>query len=114
MIQNNPLILADEMSDEDKKSNHRPNCFITDDNHPELVFSDLLEHIMIYVQNISSQEGEWREHAVMIQNLQAIITLFYSPEIHTNLVPHIQEFALEGNTTIRKYSLECLATVITH
>lgn len=49
LVQNNPLLLSEELSDEDKKSNHRPNCFITDESHPELVYSDILEHILIFV-----------------------------------------------------------------
>lgn len=114
MVQNNPLILADDLSDEEKKSNHRPNIFITDENHPELVYSDLLESFMIFIQNVSSQEGVWREHAVMLENVEAIVHLFYMPEIHTALVPHIQDFAVDGNTIIRKQSLQCLAKIITH
>ena len=114
MVQNNPLILNDECSEEDKKSNHRPNCFITDENHPELIFMDLLEHIMIFVQNVSQEEGVWREHLVMLQNLEAFANLFYMPDIHTVLVPTIQDFALEGNTYVRKQSLQCLAQIITH
>jgi len=70
MIHNNPLILQDELSDEDKKSNHRPNCFITDENHPELVFSDLLEHLIIFIQNVSNQEGDWRAHTMMLRNVE--------------------------------------------
>lgn len=108
------MLLAEDLSDEDKKSNHRPNCFITDESHPELVYSDMLEHLLIYVQNVSSQEGIWREHLVMLENLEAIVDMFYMPEIHTALVPNIYTFALEGNTTIRKQALKVLAKIITH
>lgn len=113
-MQNNPLLLSEELSDEDKKSNHRPNCFITDESHPELVYSDILENILIFVQNVSSFEGVWREHQILLDNLEAIVDRFYMPEIHTALVPSIYTFALEGNTTIRKEALLVLAKIITH
>jgi len=105
MVRGNPLILCEDISDDDKKSNHRPNCFITDEFHPELIYSDLLEHIMIFVQNIAGQEGVWREHLILLKNLEVIVHLFYMPELHTILVPTIQEFATDGNTIIRKQSL---------
>lgn len=115
MAQNNhPLILADELSDEDKKSNHRPNIFITDETHPELVYSDLLEHLMIFVQNMSGQEGVWREHLVLLENLEGVVHLFYMPELHTVLIPVIQDFAVDGNTMVRKQSVKCLAKIITY
>jgi hypothetical protein len=35
------------------------------------------------------------------------------PEIHTMLVPIIQDFSIEGNTSVRKAAAKCLAKIIT-
>ena len=43
---------------------------------------------MIYVQNVSGWEGVWREHLILLENLEAIVDRFYMPEIHTALVPN--------------------------
>jgi hypothetical protein len=43
--------MKDECSDE-AKSIQRPNIFITDETSTELVYSDLLESIMIFAQNM--------------------------------------------------------------
>lgn len=40
--------MKDECSDE-VKGNQRPNIFITDESDIELVYTDLLEYIMIFV-----------------------------------------------------------------
>lgn len=72
--------IKDENSDE-VKSNQRPNIFITDESSQELVFTDLLENIMIFVQNVSELEGNWREHQKLLQNIEETVHLFYLPEI---------------------------------
>ena len=44
--------IKDENSDE-CKVNQRPNIFITDENSMELLYTDLLDSVMIFVQNVT-------------------------------------------------------------
>jgi hypothetical protein len=34
--------------------------FLTEENEEEMVYSDLLETLMIFVMNIKASEGDWR------------------------------------------------------
>lgn len=102
--------MKDECSDE-AKSIQRPNIFITDETSTELVYSDLLESIMIFAQNMCEQEGLWREHLKLLQNFDDVIHLFYMPEIHNHLVPLLQKFAIEGNVNIQYAAVKCLAQI---
>jgi len=51
--------IKDEFSD-DTKSNHRPNIFITDESSIELIYMDILDNIMTFIQNVRDMEGHWR------------------------------------------------------
>ena len=57
--------IKEEASDE-SRSIQRPNVFITDENSPELIYSDLLDNLMMLVINIQNQEGNWREHMKLL------------------------------------------------
>ena len=63
MVQNN----KDLNSDDDKPQ--KPNVFLTEENEEELVYSDILETLMIFITNIKNLEGDWREHRQLIQNI---------------------------------------------
>jgi len=76
------------------------------------VYCDILEHVLTFVQNLSQQEGLWREHLVLLENIYEVVHLFYLPQIHTELVPTLMEFVLDGNTEVRKQSAKCLAKVL--
>ena len=85
--------IKEEASDE-SRSNQRPNVFITDDSCPELIYTDLLDNLMLFVINLKNQEGNWREHLKLLQSIHEIIHLFYMPEIHNVLVPVLKDFML--------------------
>jgi hypothetical protein len=55
-----------EESSDDSKKNLRPNIFITDDSSEELIYTDMLDNLMIFVSNLKNQEGNWREHLKLI------------------------------------------------
>lgn len=55
---------------------------------------------MIFVQNVCEQEGLWREHLRLLQNIEETIHLFYMPEIHNSIVPVLTTFAIEGNINL--------------
>lgn len=56
LVQNN----KDLNSDDDKPQ--KPNVFLTEENEEELVYSDLLDTLIIFITNIKNLEGDWREH----------------------------------------------------
>lgn len=68
---------------------------------------------MVFIQNVASLDGVWRQHLKLLQNIYEVVHLFYMPEIHTVLVPLIQDFTLEGNTFVRNQGAKCLAKIIT-
>jgi len=91
--------IKEDCSEDDKII--RPNIFITDESSLELVYTDLLENLIIFVQNVADQEGMWREHLLLLENIERIVHLFYMPEIHNNLVPTLKTFAISGNNHLR-------------
>jgi len=56
--------------------------YVTPENEKEVVYSDLLQRLMIFIQNLRSYNGLWREHVKLIKNLGKTVHLFYMPEIH--------------------------------
>ena len=52
---------------------------------------------MVYINNIRSYTGLWREHVKLVENLTEVIELFYMPEIHQQLVPMLMDFVFKGN-----------------
>jgi hypothetical protein len=59
-----------------------PPIYTTPEFESELVYSDLLQRLMAFINNVRSQQGNWREHVKLITNLTNVIELFYMPEIH--------------------------------
>jgi len=52
---------------------------------------------MVYIKEIKSYTGLWREHVKLVQNLTETIHLFYMPEVHQYLVPMLMDFVFKGN-----------------
>ncbi len=102
--------IKDDCSDEDKFI--RPNIFITDEASPEIVYTDILETLVQFVQNISDQEGCWREHLLLLKNIEETVHFFYMPEIHIFIVPILKAFAVQGNNNIRNQTMKCLAIIL--
>lgn len=67
----------------DEETPKLPPIYTTEEYTNELVYSDLLQRLMVFINNIRSYQGNWREHARLIQNLSKVIHLFYMPEIHS-------------------------------
>lgn len=88
------------------------NIFLTEENLSELVYVDLLEHLMKMVITIKNLEGNWREHLKLVQNFEQTIHLFYLPEIHTTLVPILLEFQIQGSTLLRAATSKLIARII--
>jgi hypothetical protein len=74
-----------------------PPIYVTPENEKEVVYSDLLQRLMIFINNMRGFTGLWREHVKLIQNLTQVIDLFYMPEIHQYLVPMLVEWIWKGN-----------------
>lgn len=56
--------------------------YVTADHQSEVVYSDLLQRLMVYINNIKGYTGLWREHVKLVENMTEVIDLFYMPEIH--------------------------------
>lgn len=67
---------------------------------------------MIFINNIRSNMGMWREHLVLIRNLLDTIHLFYMPEVHSYLVPMLFDFVFKGNNHIKEQACQCLAKIL--
>jgi len=88
-----------------------PMIFALPENQSEVVYSDLLQRLMVLVHRIKEVGGMWREHVQLVQNLVEVIDLFYMPEVHVYLVPLLFDFLVNGNKTLREVSCECLAKI---
>jgi len=67
---------------------------------------------MVFMNNIRSYTGMWREHAKLINNLKETIHLFYMPEVHSYLVPMLVDFVYKGNKDIKEAACNCLAKIL--
>ena len=56
----------DEYNDNSPKL---PPIYVTPDHESEVVYSDLLQRLMVFVNNLRGFTGLWREHVKLIQNL---------------------------------------------
>lgn len=74
-----------------------PPIYVTPEHECELVYSDLLQRLMAFIQNLRGYTGMWREHVKLIQNLSETIHLFYMPEIHSLITPMLFDFVQKGN-----------------
>lgn len=66
---------------------------------------------MVFVQTVGDQEGNWREHYQLLKNFDQTLHLFYMPEIHTALVPILENYATQGNFHLRDMAAKCLAKI---
>ena len=73
------ITFGDEFEDNSPKL---PPIYVTPEHESELVYSDLLQRLMVYINNLRGYTGLWREHVKLIKNLTEVIHLFYMPEIH--------------------------------
>ena len=67
---------------------------------------------MAFINNVRSEQGNWREHVKLITNLTNVIELFYMPEIHQYLVPMLMDFLEKGNRDIKESACDCLAKIL--
>ena len=86
--------------------------YVTAEHQSEVVYSDLLQRLMVYIKEIKSYTGLWREHVKLVQNLTETIHLFYMPEIHQYLVPMLMDFVFKGNNQLKDVSCHCLAKIL--
>lgn len=86
--------------------------YVTAEHQSEVVYSDLLQRLMVYINNIKSYTGLWREHVKLVENMTDVIHLFYMPEIHQYLVPMLMEFVHKGNNQLKEISCHCLAKIL--
>ena len=86
--------------------------YVTSDNQREVVYSDLFQRLMVFIQNLRRNTGLWREHVQLLRNLKEVIHLFYMPEIHKCLVPILIDFLYKGNKDIKEVACECLAKIM--
>ena len=89
-----------------------PPIYVTPEHESELVYSDLLQRLMVFINNLRSYTGLWREHVRLIKNLTEVIHLFYMPEIHQYLVPMLIDFVYKGNRETKEASCELLAKIL--
>lgn len=82
------------------------------EHQSEVVYSDLLQRLMVYINNIKGYSGLWREHVKLVENLTETIHLFYMPEIHQYLVPMLMDFILKGNNVLKEVCCHCLAKIL--
>ena len=67
---------------------------------------------MVFIANVKSVHGLWRDHILLLKNLTSIVHLFYMPELHHYLVPLLLEFIQEGNNLIKEEACNCLAKIM--
>lgn len=78
----------------------------------EVVYSDLLQRLLVFINSLRSFTGLWREHVKLIEQLTASIHLFYMPEIHQTIVPMLLEFVCTGNRDMQEAACMCIAKII--
>ena len=76
------------------------------------MYSDLLQRLMVFINNLREYKGLWREHVKLIKNLGKTIHLFYIPEIHQLIVPMLIDFISKGNKDIKEAACNCLAKIM--
>ena len=85
--------------------------YVLPENERELVFSDLLQRLLVFMNRLRSYPGWWREHLQLIRNLNQVVHLFYMPEIHTHVVPMLMEWVAAGNRELQQEACKCLAKI---
>lgn len=97
--------------DKDDASQKLPLIFALPENQSEIIYSDMLQRLMVMVHRIKEVNSLWREHLKLVQNLVEIIDLFYMPEVHIYIVPLLFDFVTQGNKVLKESSCECLAKI---
>ena len=67
---------------------------------------------MVFINNIKSHTGLWREHKLLIKHLTETIHLFYMPEVHSYLVPMLMDWVYKGNNQTKEEACNCLAKIL--
>ena len=78
----------------------------------ELVYSDFLKTLIVFIKNLSGHHGMWREHLKLVNALNEVVHLFYMPEMHSNLVPILVDFLYKGNQELQDASCLCFAKIL--
>jgi hypothetical protein len=86
--------------------------YVTQEHESEVVYSDLLQRLMVFINNLREYKGLWREHVKLIKNLGKTLHLFYIPEIHQLIVPMLIDFISKGNKDIKEAACNCLAKIM--
>lgn len=89
-----------------------PPIYVTEKHKSEEVYSDLLQRLMVFINNLRGFTGLWREHVKLIKNLTEVIDLFYMPEIHQYLVPMLVEWIWKGNRETKEASCTLICKII--
>ena len=98
--------------EEEESAPKLPPIYLTPENEIELVYSDLLQRLMVFINNVKNYNGLWREHAMLLNNLVEVVHLFYLPEIHSYLVPLLVDWVYKGNKEIKEAGCNCLAKIM--
>lgn len=109
---NTHLGIAFDNFDQEELSPKLPPIYVTPEHEIEVLYSDLLQRLMVFINNIRSYTGLWREHAKLINNLVETVHLFYMPEVHSYLVPMLVDFVYKGNKDIKDAACKCLARIL--
>lgn len=83
-------------ADEESTTKLTP-IFASSEHESEILFSDLLQRLLVFMNRLRSYPGLWREHLQLIRNLNKVIHFFYMPEIHIHVVPMLLEWVAAGN-----------------
>jgi hypothetical protein len=65
---NTNLVIVYDDGDEDRGVKLSP-IYVTAEHQSEVVYSDLLQRLMVYINNIKGYTGLWREHVKLVENM---------------------------------------------
>ena len=55
-----------ERKEEEDKNPKLPPIYVLDEHKSEVVYSDLLQRLTIFISNIKDNSGMWREHVLLL------------------------------------------------
>jgi hypothetical protein len=73
--------VGSDLGNDDAKGELVP-IFASSDYASEVVYSDLLQRLLVYIKNLRAATGWWREHVKLLDNLYEVLHKFYMPEVH--------------------------------
>lgn len=82
-------INSPSQGDDDQSQQSLHNSHIQPEFQSEAVYSYLLLRLQVFSSNYISYEGMWRDHLLLINNLIAVLHLFYMPDFHEQLIPQV-------------------------